>query len=474
MLINAKKTKIVATIGPVSENEETLLKMAKAGLNVARLNFSHGDHAEHLAKIKLVRKVSKVLDKPMAILADLSGPKIRIGEFKDGKIFLKKGAKFTLTVDDIMGDESIVSINCKDLPKKIKKGDFVMLEDGSKKLEVDKVSGSKIICTVIIGGELKSKKGVNLPGVSVGISALTAKDKKDLEFALKNNVDFVALSFVKRAEDVRALKKMIEKSGSLAKVIAKIETQEAVSNLDEIIDDAYGVMVARGDLGIEVPLEEVPLIQKRIIKKCNEKGKPVITATQVLESMIKNPRPTRAEVSDIANAVLDGTDAIMLSEETTLGAYPVEVIETMASVCRHTEQAFPYEQVLKSISDGINLSVVDSISASVCRTAYRLDAKLIVVFTSSGSSARMISRWRPKQQVLSLTHSEEVRNMMALGFGTFSKRIKNIKDHEDMIGVAKEEALKTGLVKKGDRIVVSAGIPFGSSGTTNLILVQVI
>lgn len=474
MLINAKKTKIVATIGPVSENEETLLKMAKAGLNVARLNFSHGNHAEHLARIKLVRKISKDLDKPMAVLADLSGPKIRIGEFKDGKIFLKNGAKFTLTVDDVMGDENRVSINCKDLPSKVKKGDFIMLEDGSKKLKVDKVSGSNVICEVVIGGELKSKKGVNLPGIPVSLSALTAKDKKDLDFVLKNKVDFVALSFVRKAEDVRALKKIIEKSGSSAKIISKIETKEAILNLDEIIDESYGVMVARGDLGIEVPIEEVPLIQKSIIKKCNEKGKPVITATQVLESMIKNPRPTRAEVSDIANAVLDGTDAIMLSEETTLGAYPVEAIETMTSVCRHTEKFFHYEQVLKSINDDINLSVVDSISASVCRTAYRLDAKLIIVFTNSGFSARMISRWRPKQPVLVLTHDDKVCNMMALNFGTFSKKIKDIKNHDGMVDIAKEEALKTGLVKKGDKIVISAGIPFGSPGTTNLILVQVI
>ncbi len=474
MLINAKKTKIVATIGPVSENEEMLLKMAMAGLNVARLNFSHGNHAEHLARINLVRKISKKLGKPMAVLADLSGPKIRIGEFKDGKIFLKKGAKFTLTVKDIMGDENKVFINCKDLPDKIKNGDFIMLEDGSKKLKVEEVSGGEIICRVIIGGELKSKKGVNLPGVSVDISALTSKDKKDLDFVLKNKVDFIALSFVRKAEDVEILKKIIKKNGSSAKIIAKIETKEAISNLDEIIDSAYGVMVARGDLGIELPMEEVPLIQKRIIKKCNEKGKPVITATQMLESMIKNPRPTRAEVSDIANAVLDGTDAIMLSEETTLGAYPVEAIETMASVCRHTEKFFPYEQVLKSINDGINLSVVDSISASACQTAYRLDAKLIVAFTNSGFTARMISRWRPKQPVLALTHDEKILNMMALGFGTFSKKINNIKNHDGMIDIAKKEAMKTGLVKKGDKIVISAGIPFGVSGTTNLILVQVI
>lgn len=474
MLINAKKTKIVATIGPVSENEEMLLKMAKAGLNVARLNFSHGSHTEHLARINLVRKVSKKLDKPMAVLADLSGPKIRIGEFKDGKIFLKKGAKFTLTIEDIIGNENRVSINCKDLPDKIKNGDFIMLEDGSKKLKVEKVSGSEIICSVIIGGELKSKKGVNLPGISIDISALTLKDKKDLDFALKNKVDFVALSFVRKAEDVKILKKIIKKSGSSAKIIAKIETKEAISNLDEIIDEAYGIMVARGDLGIEVPIEEVPLIQKRIIKKCNEKGKPVITATQMLESMIKNPRPTRAEVSDIANAVLDGTDAIMLSEETTLGAYPVEAIEIMSSVCRHTEKFFPYEQVLNSINDSINLSVVDSISASVCRTAYRLDAKLIVAFTNSGSTARMISRWRPKQPVLALTQDEKVCNMMALNFGTFSREIGNINNHDGMIDIAKKEAIKTGLVKKGDKIVISAGVPFGISGATNLILVQII
>ncbi len=474
MLINAKKTKIVATIGPVSEDEETLLEMAKAGLNVARLNFSHGNHIEHLARIKLVRKISKKLDKPMAVLADLSGPKIRIGDFKDGKIFLKKGAKFTLTVDDVLGDESMVSITAKDLPSKVKKGDFIMLEDGSKKLKVEKVSGNNVTCTVVIGGELRSKKGVNLPGISVALSTLTAKDKKDLSFALKNGVDFIALSFVRRAKDVEILKKLIKKSGSQAKVIAKIETKEAISNLDEIIDESYGVMVARGDLGIEVPLEEVPLIQKSIIRKCNEKGRPVITATQMLESMIKNPIPTRAEVSDIANAVLDGTDAIMLSEETTLGAYPVEAIETMASVCRHTEKSLPYEQVLRSTSDDTSFSVVDSISASVCRNAYRLGAKLIVAFTNSGSTARVISRWKPKQRVLALTNSEEVRNMMALSFGTFSEKIKNIKNHAGMIDIAKEEAMKTGLVKKGDKIIISAGIPYGVSGTTNLILVQII
>jgi len=474
MLTNAKKTKIVATIGPASEDENTFVKMAKAGLNVARLNFSHGNHNEHLARIELVRKVSKKIDKPMAVLADLSGPKIRIGEFKDGKIFLKKGAKFTLTVKDIIGDENKVFVNCKDLPSKIKRDDFIMLEDGSKKLKVEKISGSEIICKVIVGGELKSKKGVNLPGISVDISALTEKDKKDLDFALKNDVDFIALSFVKRAEDVEMLKKIIKKKKSSAKIIAKIETKEAILNLDEIIDAAYGVMVARGDLGIELPAEEVPLIQKRIIRKCNEKGKPVITATQMLESMIKNPRPTRAEVSDIANAVLDGTDAIMLSEETTLGLYPVEAVETMASVCRHTEQSFPYEQVLGSINDGVNLSIVDSISASACRIAYRLDAKLIVAFTNSGFTARMISRWRPKEPVLALTHDEKVRNMMALSFGAFSKKIENINNHAGMIETAKKEAMKTGLVKKGDKIVISAGIPFGVSGTTNLILVQVI
>jgi pyruvate kinase len=469
-----KKTKIVATIGPVSEDEKTFTKMAKAGMNVARLNFSHGSHGEHLKRIRLARRVSKKIGRPIAILQDLSGPKIRIGEFAGGKIMLKKGSRFALTTKKTVGDEKRVFVNYKNLPKMVKRGDFIMLEDGSKRLEVVEVSGGDINCRVVVGGELKSKKGVNLPGVSLGISPLTAKDKKDLAFGLKNGVDFVALSFVRSHRDVAELKNFIARYKSKAKVLAKIETKEAVSNIDKIISESDAIMVARGDLGIEVSPAEVPLIQKEIIRKCNFAGKPVITATQMLESMIKNPTPTRAEAADIANAILDGTDAIMLSEETTLGVYPLFAVEMMANIAKKTEEFIPYKQILDSIDINHNPSVVDAVSASVGRIAFSLDAKLIVAFSESGFTSRMISRWKPKQPILALTPNKSTLNALALNFGVLSRLIPKIKTDEEMIKLAKKTAVKCGLAKKGDIIVVSAGIPFGRPGTTNLLLVQAI
>lgn len=473
-----KKTKIVATIGPASESEKIFSKMAEVGLDVARLNFSHGSHDEHGKRIKLVRKVSKKIGRPIAILQDLAGPKIRIGEFADGKIFLKKGQKFTLTTKEILGDETRVSVSYKDLPKNVQKGDLIMLEDGSKKLQVLGVSGDNVKCQVLVGGELKSKKGVNLPGVSLNISSLTPKDKKDLKFGLENKVDFVGLSFVRSPKDVLELKKIIDKNNSAARVVAKIETKEALKNIDEIIKATDCVMVARGDLGIEIPFEEVPLIQKMIIKKCNKAGKPVITATQMFESMIKNPTPTRAEAADVANAILDGTDAVMLSEETTLGSYPAEAVETMAIVAKKAENMIDHKSILDSAHSDLEnpeeVSTVDAVSYAVCRIAYRLNAKIIVTFTKSGFTSRMISRWRPKQAVLSLTTNVGAHNCSALQFGVVPKLTSKIKTHNSMRELARKMAIESGLVKKGDKIVISGGVPFGKSGTTNLLLIQTI
>ncbi len=333
-----KKTKIVCTIGPATSSVEKLTALVNAGMNVMRLNFSHGDFSEHQERVDNLRIVMKNTNKNIAIIQDLGGPKIRIGEFENGFINLKKGHKFILTTDPVIGNENIVHINYPLLPKEIKVGGYVLLHDGKKKLQVTEIEGNNVITKVIIGGEIKSKRGVNLPGAYLSISSITEKDKKDLEFGLKNKVDYFALSFIRRPSDILELREILKRNNSNAGIIAKIETPEALENIDEIIRLSDGVMIARGDLGIEIPAEDVPMVQKMLIQKCNNIGKLVITATQMLESMIKSPVPTRAEVSDIANAIIDGTDAIMLSEETTLGDYPVESVEMMTRIALRVER----------------------------------------------------------------------------------------------------------------------------------------
>ena len=333
-----KKTKVVCTIGPATESIEKLTELVNAGMNVMRLNFSHGDFAEHQARVDNLRKVSEKVGRPVAIMQDLCGPKIRIGTFKnENGTVLKEGAMFTLTADEFEGTDDKVHVNYPLLPKEVKVGGTIMLRDGRLQLEVTDINGNDIVCKVIVGGELKGKKGVNVPGANLSISCLTDKDRKDLEFGIKNKVDFVALSFVRKASDILELKEILKKSGSDAHIVAKIETPEAIDVIDEIIEASDAIMVARGDLAIEIPAEEVPLVQKMMIVKCNAVGKPVITATQMLESMIKNPVPTRAEVSDIANAIIDGTDAIMLSEETTLGDFPVQAVSMMTKIALRVE-----------------------------------------------------------------------------------------------------------------------------------------
>lgn len=473
--MQTKRTKIVATIGPATESEEQLTRLVKAGLNVMRLNFSHGDFAEHQGKVDNFKKVSKKLGVPLAILQDLGGPKIRIGEFYTERIQLKKGSVFTLTTKKCVGDEHKAYVNYAKLPKEVSKGSRILLDDGKKELRVERLKGTEIICKVIVGGETKGRRGVNVPGANLSISSLTPKDKKDLEFGIKNDVDFIALSFVRRASDVVELKRLLKKRGSRAMVISKIETQEAVDAIDEIIEMSDGIMVARGDLAIEIPAEEVPLTQKMIIEKCNYYGKPVITATQMLESMIHSPVPTRAEVSDVANAILDGTDAIMLSEETTLGDYPVEAVQVMTKVAREIEQVNPERTVANGGNDG-SVEIPDSITASAVNTAHEIGAKVIIALSNSGFTARMIARFKPEPPVVAISAKEKTVNQLALSYGCIPEYAKQFKDLKDAFKAVREHCKKHKLAKKGDKVVIVSSAPFNTreSGRTNMLLVETI
>jgi len=470
--VYTKKTKIVATIGPASEDAKTLEAMIKAGLDVVRLNFSHGNFEDHRRKVARTRAIAKKLDKPVAILQDLGGPKIRIGEFTTGAIKLKAGQKFVLTTRRVAGDEEIVSVNYPKLPKEVKPGMTIFLEDGKKQLLVKRVSGDNIECQVIIGGWLKGKRGVNVPGAYLSISSLTPKDKKDLEFGLAEQVDYVALSFVRRASDIAELRRILDKKDKSIKIIAKIETKEAVENIDEILAVADGLMVARGDLAIEVPPEDVPIIQKDIIERANEAGKPVITATQMLESMTDNPLPTRAEVNDVANAIFDGTSAVMLSGESALGQYPLATIEMMARIARRSEEHIEHYEILKE-SYLEAKDITDSISFAALHTAHEVGAEAIVALSNSGFTARMIARHRPHRPVTVLTPNRKVYQQLALAFGCYPMMVnKEFGSVLDAIERSKQIIKQTNLVKVGGKIVIVAGVPFGKVSSTNLLVVQ--
>ncbi len=465
-----KKTKIVCTIGPVTETIEKLTELVNAGMNVMRLNFSHGDFAEHQSRVNNIREVMKNTGKTVAILQDLCGPKIRIGTFKDKMIVLHEGQTFTLTTDEIDGTEEKVHVNYPDLPREVKKGSIIMLQDGTKRLEVLEVIGNEIVTKVMIGGRLSGRKGVNVPGANLSLSALTEKDRADVAFGIQNNVDFVALSFVRRASDITDLRKILNDAKSGAHIIAKIETPEALDCIDEIIEASDGIMIARGDLAIEIPAEEVPLVQKLIISKCNAVGKPVITATQMLESMIKNPVPTRAEVSDIANAIIDGTDAIMLSEETTLGDFPIESVKVMTKVALRVEkEVYTHDTIAEYDSSH---GVTDVVSQSAVRAAHNVGAALIVALTRSGRSARMIARYRPAERILALSDHAEDTNKLMLTFGCYPMHAPTFKTVDEIMEIVRNVVLDTKLVKKGDKVVIVGGMPFGASVDTNMILVE--
>ncbi len=469
-----KKTKIVATIGPATESEAMLSKLLQAGLNVMRMNFSHGDFKEHQGKVTNFRAAMKKTGIPGAILQDLGGPKIRIGNFKTESITLKEGKTFTLTTDQIEGDETRVSINYPLLPKEVAKGHIIFLHDGKKKLEVTDIKGNDVITKVLVGGEMKGRRGVNLPDSDLSIRALTEKDMKDLEFGIKNKVDFIALSFVRRPEDITDLREILKKRKCDAAIIAKIETPQAIKNIDSIIELVDGIMVARGDLAIEVPFEKVPGYQKMMIEKCNAAGKPIITATQMLESMIKSPVPTRAEVSDIANAIYDGTDAIMLSEETTLGDFPLEAVRVMTKVALEVERNYPERGIVHAKGNGA-IAIADSITGSVVKTAHDVGAKVIVALTESGFTARMVSRHKPSPVILALSPNERTSQKTVLSFGVTPVTISRYKTLADAFKIVRTHCLKEKLAVKGDKVVIVAGAPFDTKGVaTNMLMVETI
>lgn len=469
-----KKTKIVCTIGPATD-EKVLRELFKEGLNVVRLNFSHGNHEEHKTRIDTVKKLREEMGLPIGIMIDTKGPEIRLGKFEE-EVELKEGSSFTLTTREILGNGEKVSVSYEGLGKDLETGDRILIDDGLVELLVKEIIDEKdIVCTVLNGGTLKDHKGVNVPNVSINLPAITKKDIEDIKFGIENDVDFIAASFIRKKEDVLEIRKILEENGGEdIDIIAKIENQEGVNNIEEIIDTSDGIMVARGDLGVEILTEEIPLIQKEIIKKCNIAGKPVITATQMLDSMIRNPRPTRAEVTDVANAILDGSDAIMLSGETAMGKYPVESVKTMYKIATKTEESLDYTEILQSRTNTKDISTTNAISRATCTTARDLDANAIVTATSSGYTSRAISKFRPKAPIIAATTTEKVMRKLSLVWGVYPVLSLKSNNTDEVIDRSINSAVEAGYVKEGDLIVITAGIPVGVTGTTNLIKVHTV
>ena len=469
-----KKTKIVATIGPTSESDEILRELFLNGLNVCRLNFSHGSHEEHQERIDSIKRVREDMDLPIAIMLDTKGPEIRLGDFKDGQIQLNQGDEFTLTAREILGDKEIVSISYKDLAKDVDVGGRILIDDGLVELKIlEIIDGTDIKCAAVNNGILKNHKGVNVPNVKINLPAVTEKDIEDIKFGIKNDVDFLAVSFVRTAEDVITIRKILEENGGQSiHIISKVESQQGVDNLDDIITMSDGIMVARGDLGVEVKSQEIPLIQKEMIKKCNIAGKPVITATQMLDSMMRNPRPTRAEVTDVANAILDGSTAIMLSGETAAGKYPVDSVKMMYDIAITTERALDYAELLRLRSRQTQLTTTNAIGKATCATAADLDAKAIITATSSGHTSRAISKYRPKAPIIAATNTEAVRRKLSLEWGVYPVLSRRSQTTDEVIDDSIASAIEGGYVEEGDLVVITAGVPVGLSGTTNLIKVH--
>ncbi len=462
-----RRAKIVCTLGPVSSTPEMIDGLMQAGLDVARLNFSHGVHETHAATIAAIRSVSARYERPVAILADLQGPKIRTGLLREGKpVLLRDGQALTITTRDIPGDERVISTNYTPLPEEVRPGDRILLADGLIELRVKTAGGTEVECDVVNGGELGQKKGINLPGVKMKIRAVTEKDHADLAFALQQGVNYIAVSFVRRPEDVEEAKQTIARAGHNTPVIAKLEKPEAIENLDAILRVADGVMVARGDLGVEMSPEKVPVVQKQIIARARDFRLPVITATQMLESMTLNPRPTRAEASDVANAIFDGTDAVMLSAETASGRYPIQSVAMMDRIIREAE-ANAQPPVRRRRREMGQLTVAEAISEAVCDAADELQMKVVAVFTESGSTARLISKYRPRSPVIAFSPNQETRRRLSLLWGVIPRRIEHVTDIDSLAALAESRLLEEGLVQPGDVVGIVAGTPLGTRGTTN-------
>ena len=471
-----RKTKIICTLGPAVDSEEMIRKLILAGMNAARFNFSHGTHESHLAQLTKLKRVRDELGIPVAAIMDTKGPEIRIKTFKDGRIELKKDDIFTLTTADCEGDATRVSVTYANLHNEVVPGNHILVDDGLIDLLVQEIKGQEIVCTVENGGPLSNNKSINIPDVHILLPSLTEKDKEDLKFAVENDFDFIAASFVRKASDVEDIRAWLnECGGEKIRIISKIENREGVDNLAEIIAASDGVMVARGDLGVEIPAQEVPILQKKMIKATTMAGKPVITATQMLDSMIRNPRPTRAEVSDVANAVFDGTSCVMLSGETASGKYPIEAVEAMVSTVKAAESAINYWGRFRehSLQPGVS-TINDAITHTCCMTAMDLNATAILAPTESGYTAKVISRFRPACPIVAVCQSEKVRHQLAISWGVHSYLTGFVDSTDRLFSMSVEVARKEGAVKCGDTVVITAGVPIGKSGTTNLIKAQVV
>ena len=471
-----RKTKIICTLGPTSENEEVLSKLIEAGMNASRHNFSHGNHEEQKIRMDLVKKLRARYNKAIAIMLDTKGPEIRTGKFEGGAVELKEGTPFTVYCgEEVLGNNTMCCVSYEDLYKDVKLGDSILIADGLVGLQVNSIEGTHIHCTVKNSGPLGNNKNVNVPGVITTLPAVTEKDEADLKFGIEQGIDIVAASFIRKAADVLHVRKVLQEfGGEDILIFSKIENHEGVHNIDEIIKFSDGIMVARGDLGVEIPTEEVPVVQKIIIEKCNKAGKPVITATQMLDSMIKNPRPTRAEASDVANAIFDGTDAIMLSGETANGKYPVETVITMSKIAERAEMAINYEEKLKKRRKTHIPNVPNAISLATCNTAMDLKAAAIITATQSGHTARIVSNYRPECPIIAVTPYWSVARKLALNWGVFPIVAEKVESTDELIDKSVDIARATGYVRNGDLVVIAAGIPANYVGTTNMMKVHVV
>lgn len=467
-----RKTKIICTIGPASESEEKLRELMLAGMNVCRFNFSHGDYEEHRVKFERAVKIAKELKLPIATMMDTKGPEIRLRDFENGKVFLEAGQTFTLTTEEVLGTAQRAGISYKNLKNDVSVGKNILIDDGLIGLTVKEITDTDIICEVVNSGYVSNHKGINVPGAVLSMPYISKIDEEDILFGVKMGYDYLAASFVRKKEDILAVRELIQSQGGKMKIIAKIENMQGIQNLDEILEVSDGIMVARGDMGVEVPMEEVPILQKKLIKKAIKEGKIVITATQMLESMIKNPRPTRAEATDIANAIYDGTSAIMLSGETASGSYPIEAVKTMSCIAERTERDIDYNGRLYKRHIEKKEDITTAISHACCTTANDIEASAIISVTMSGFTARMIARFQPNCQIIGCTVDEVIYRQLSMIWGVKPLLIKEEENADKLYIAAMKASEDAGLVKSGDKVVLTAGVPLGISGRTNMIRIE--
>jgi pyruvate kinase len=469
-----RRTKIVCTIGPSIDSEDLIEKLICEGMDVARLNLSHGTREEHLRRLKMIRAVSARMNRNVGLLFDTRGPEVRTGNLAEEMVLLEDGADIVLTTENIIGNKDRLSVTYPELHQDLKAGCTILIDDGLIILEVLEIEGRDIKCRILHGGELRSYKGLNTPGTRINLPAIGEEDRIDIELALEQDVSFLAASFTRSAEDIVEIRRLIEDRDGNMMIIAKIESREGVEKFDTILEISDGIMVARGDLGVEIPTEEVPLLQKQFIRKCNRLGKPVITATQMLDSMIRNPRPTRAEASDVANAIFDGTDAVMLSGETAIGRFPLEAVKTMSRIAVHTESGLGFKRILEDMRPTIKKTVTDAISYATCHTASELGANAIITATQSGQTARMVSKYKPRAPIVAVSSRQDIARQLTLTWGVTAVVCPPVSSTDEMFTNAIQAAMKEGLVKNGDLVVITAGVPVGVAGTTNLLRVETV